>query len=530
MGLYLNPGNESFARIVKNDIYIDKTGLIRYMNNRIGKAKNLIASSRPRRFGKTMAARMLAAYYSRGCDSRELFSKLEISRDASFEEHLNKYDVIHLDIQWMRGVAMGKIADGENVTILGYIQSEVLREMRQAYPEYVDEKENSVSAALARINVETKQQFVILIDEWDCVFREDKNNEALQKEYVNFLRGLFKGGPADEFVKLAYITGILPIKKYGTQSALNNFRELTMVSPGGIAEYIGFTEKEVKELCRKHDISFEEMQKWYDGYYLSKIGHIYSPNSVMEAIDNEDFQNYWSQTETYESLKLYISMDFDGLKQKVVEMLGGGRCQIDVESFQNDMKTFHSSDDVLTLLIHLGYLAYDEKNDEAFIPNEEVRSAFVRAVKNEGWSEVYEAIRGSEKLLKATLSMDETAVASMIREVHMKHTASLVYNNEISLASVIQAAYYSAMKDYTLIRELPAGEGFADMAFIPKRKSDKPALLVELKWDKSAEGAIDQIHDRKYAESLKEYKGNLLLVGINYDKKTKEHRCRIEKG
>ena len=530
MGLYLNPDNISFAGIVKNDIYVDKTGLIRYMNGRIGKAKNLIASSRPRRFGKTMAARMLAAYYSRGCDSREVFSGLEISQDVSFEEHLNKYDVICLDIQWMRGIAIGKMSENEDVTILGYIQSEVLRELRQEYPQYVDKAETSVPVALAKINAATKQQFVIIIDEWDCVFREDKDNETLQKEYVNFLRGLFKGSAADEFVKLAYITGILPIKKYGTQSALNNFRELTMIAPGGIAEYIGFTETEVKELCQKYDASFEEMQKWYDGYYLNRAGHIYSPNSVMEAIDNEEFQNYWTQTETYESLKLYISMDFDGLKRKVVEMLGGGRCPIEVRSFQNDMTSFTSSSDVLTLLVHLGYLAYDSKAKEVFIPNEEVRDAFVLSVMDDGWNEVYKAIQTSEKLLSATLSMDEAAVAEMIQTVHMENTSSLVYNNEISLASVIQVAYYSAMRDYTLVRELPAGDGFADMAFIPKRSSEKPALLIELKWDKSVDGAIEQIRSRRYAESLKEYRGNLLMVGISYDKKTKEHHCRIEKG
>ena len=529
MGLYLNPGNESFAAIVKNDIYVDKTGLIRYMNDRIGKSKNLIASSRPRRFGKTMAADMLAAYYSKGCNSWEVFSHLEISQDSSFEEHLNKYDVIYLDIQWMKTSAIPMIKAGKIRNVIEFLHTEVIKELKEAFPECVDGDANSLSIILAEINRKTKKQFVIIIDEWDCIFREEKDDQALQNDYIDFLRSLFKGNAATRFVKLAYITGILPIKKYGTQSALNNFRELTMIAPGGIAEYIGFTEKEVKELCQKHDVSFDEMQKWYDGYYLSKIGHIYSPNSVMEAIDNEDFQNYWSQTETYESLKLYISMDFDGLKQKVVEMLGGGRCQIAVQTFQNDMTSFTSADDVLTLLVHLGYLAYDSAAKEVFIPNEEVRDAFVLSVMDEGWNDVYEAIRNSERLLKATLSMDEAAVAWMIREVHMKHTSSLVYNNEISLASVIQAAYYSAMKDYTLVRELPAGEGFADMAFTPKRKSDKPALLVELKWDKSAEGAIAQIHDRRYAESLKEYKGNLLLVGINYDKKTREHRCRIEK-
>lgn len=529
MGLYLNPGNESFAEMVSNDVYVDKTGLIAYMNDRIGKAKHLIASSRPRRFGKTLAAQMLVAYYSKGCDSRDIFSNLEIARNQSFEKHLNKYDVISLDIQWMRGVALDKMQKNKSITILGYIQSEVLQELKQEFSEYVSDNEDSVAAALAKINVATGKQFVIIIDEWDCIFREDKNNKELQTEYINFLRGLFKGAPADKFVKLAYITGILPIKKYGTQSALNNFRELTMIAPGGIAKYIGFTEKEVRELCKNSELSFSEMQKWYDGYYLSRTGHVYSPNSVMEALDNEEFQNYWSQTETYEDLKMYIEMNFDGLKQKIVDMLGGGRCKIVTQSFQNDMTSFKSASDVLTLLVHLGYLAYDSKTKEVFIPNEEVRDTFVLSIMDGDWGDVYDAIQNSEKLLSATLAMDETTVANMIQNVHMENSSSLVYNNEVSLASVIQVAYYTATKDYTLIRELPAGEGFADMVFLPKRRSKKPALLVELKWDKSAEGAMSQIKNKKYVAALKEYKGNMLLVGINYDKKTKEHQCKIEK-
>ena len=529
MGLYLNPGNESFTDLVKSDTYVDKTGLIAYMNGQIGTTKRLIASSRPRRFGKTLAVQMLTSYYSRGCDSRKIFDGFEISHNSSFGQHLNQYDVISLDIQWMKTSAIQELKNGNVSDIITYIHKEVIRELREAYPECVDEKAVSLPKVLADINVKTKNQFIIIIDEWDCVFREDKDDQALQKDYINLLRGLFKGGPANDFIKLAYITGILPIKKYGTQSALNNFRELTMISPGGIAKYIGFTESEVKRLCKEHDMSFAEMRKWYDGYYLNKVGHVYSPNSVMEAIDNEEFQNYWSQTETYESLKIYIDMDFDHLKQMIVDMLGGGKCKVYTQAFQNDMTSFKSASDVLTLLIHLGYLAYDSKTKEAFIPNEEVRDAFILSIMDEGWNEVYKAVENSEKLLQATIEMDEEKVAQMIQDVHMQNTSSLVYNNEVSLASIIQVAYYTAAKDYTVIRELPSGIGFADIVFLPRRRSKKPAIVVELKWDKSVEGAIEQIKKKKYVTALEEYKGNILLVGINYDKKSKEHQCRIEK-
>jgi len=529
MGIYLNPGNEQFAVSVNSELYVDKTELIKYTNSRIGKDRPLICSSRPRRFGKTMSVTMLAAYYSKGCDSEKLFTGFKISQNEDFKKHLNKYNVIFLDIQWMYGNALEEMKRDSSVEIVSDIQKKVIAELKKEYPECVQDTDISLPSVLANINVLTKEQFIIIIDEWDCLFREDKNNEKLQREYINLLRGLFKGTPAGAFLKLAYITGILPIKKYGTQSALNNFREHTMVSPRQMAEFIGFTETEVKELCKEYGMSFEEMQRWYDGYFLGTAGHVYSPNSVIEAVDSREFGNYWSRTETYESLMVYIAMDFDGLRQLIIDMLSGQGCSIDVESFQNDITSFNSADDVITLLIHMGYLAYDNKTKEVFIPNEEVRSVFLSAIKNDGWDDVMKAINASEALLKATLAMDERTVAQMIEEVHMQNSSSLVYNNEISLSSVIALAYYSARKDYVLIREMPTGYGFSDMVFLPKRASSKPAFVLELKWDRTAEGAISQIKNKKYVSALKEYKGNVLLVGINYEKKNKKHQCRIEK-
>ena len=496
MGIYLNPGNEQFKASANSELYVDKTELITYTNSRIGKERPLICSSRPRRFGKTMAITMLAAYYSKGCHSEQLFAGLRISQNEFFKTHLNQYHVIFLDIQWMYGNALEEMKRNPSVQVISYIQEEVIAELRKAFPGCVKDSDVSLPSVLANINAQEKEQFIIIIDEWDCLFREDKNNEKLQKEYINLLWGLFKGAPSGAFLKLAYITGILPIKKYGTQSALNNFREHTMVSPRQMAEYVGFTETEVKELCKICRMPFGEMQRWYDGYYFEAAGHVYSPNSVIEAVDSRKFGNYWSGTETYEGLKMYIAMDFDGLRQLVVDMLGGQRCSIDVESFQNDITSFHSADDVVTLLIHMGYLAYDSKEEKVFIPNEEVRGVFLRAVKNDGWEEVTKAIKTSEALLQATLSMDEKAVAQMVQEVHMQNTSSLAYNNEISLSSVIALAYYTACKDYTIIRELPAGNGFADMVFLPRRASSKPALVLELKWDKTAEGAISRLRKR----------------------------------
>lgn len=522
MGRYLNPGNEGFAETVSSEIYIDKTDMISYTNRVLESESKYVCVSRPRRFGKSIAAKMLVAYYSKGCDSREIFEKLSISKQPSFDKYLNKYDVIRLDIQWMYSVAENKIP------LIEFIQDEVIRELKESYPEYVNEEEHSLAIALSDIFHGAKRKFVIIIDEWDCVFREEKKNEQLQESYIGLLRSLFKGVLAEETIALAYMTGILPIKKYGTQSALNNFNEYTMVDPSIMAPYMGFTEHEVKELCQRYSMDYEEARKWYDGYKLRKAGHIYSPKSVVEAMYRQEYGSYWTSTETYESLKSYITGNFDGLKDAVIRLLAGQNCQLEAGTFQNDMTSMENKDDVLTLLVHLGYLAYDAETETVSIPNEEVRREFKRAVSQTKWTEVTKALNTSNELLRATWTMDTDSVSRILDEVHTDNTSILEYNDENALSCVISIAYYSAREYYTIIRELPSGKGFADLVFIPNKEIDKPALVVELKWDKSARGAISQIKEKDYAGKLVHYAGEILLVGINYDKKQKKHECVIE--
>jgi ribosomal protein S8 len=300
-----------------------------------------------------------------------------------------------------------------------------------------------------------------------------------------------------------------------------------MINPDLIAEYIGFTENEVKALCDKYDMNFDEMKRWYDGYSLDGL-HVYNPKSVADAVRRRKIANYWTQTVAFESLKEYINMNYDGLKDDIVAVLSGGRCHVNILDFENDMTSFKSKDDVLTVLIHLGYLAYDEITNEAYIPNEEVRSAFERTIKRTDWTPVIDAINKSERLLKLTWAKESDEVAEYISEVHMQNTSILQYNDENSLSCVITLAYYYSVNDYTVIRELPSGLGYADIVYLPKKHSDKPAMIVELKYNKNAKAAIEQIKEKKYPKSLQDYKGNLLLVGINYDKDTKEHSCIIE--
>lgn len=521
MGIYVNRGNASFLRARKSQIYVDKTGFLEYTNSVLGTEQCCICSSRPRRFGKTMAAGMLAAYYGKGCDSRALFEDLEIGKMPDFEEHLNQYDVIHLDIADLR-------LESEGIKMAAYIQRNVINELREIYPDAAGGEDVTLPSALARINQQTGAEFVIIIDEWDAIFRDEKYNTEAQKAYIELLRGLFKGERSKRFVALAYLTGILPIKKYNRESALNNFDEFTMAASDILSEYIGFTEKEVAALCTEYGMDFEEMRRWYDGYLLEKDLHVYNPKSVVDAVRRKKIANYWTKTVTYEALQDYISMNFDGLKDAVVQMLAGGRCSVNTDTFENDMTSFKNRDDVLTVLIHLGYLAYNADKKEVSVPNEEVRTSFSNAVRGTDWMPVIQAIQQSEQLLAFTWNKDAVAVAKRIGEVHMANASILAYNDENALSCVISLAYYNAVNEYTLVRELPTGKGYADIVFLPRRHSDRPAMIVELKYDKSAESAIEQIRTKGYAQVLTEYKGNLLLVGINYDKDTKEYSCVIE--
>lgn len=521
MGTYLNPGNDGFQMIRKGN-YVDKTGMIDIINSRLGTPERFTCVSRPRRFGKSFAAKMLCAYYDKSCDSKTLFSGLKISRKKSFLEHLNRYNVLYLDITWF----IANVRDKKDT--VSYLQKIVLSELYAIYPSVcpVDETLPMMLSAIART---TGEKFIVIIDEWDALFREQKDDDELQKSYIELLRGLFKSQETDRMIEAAYITGILPIKKYGKQSALSDFLEYTMVQPEPMEEYVGFTEREVKDLCENTELDFEKFKFWYDGYVLGDGVHIYNPKSVMEAVMRKRLRNYWTQTETYESLKMYIDLNEDGLKEAVVQMLGGAHIPIVTETFQNDMVHINSKDDVLTLLVHLGYLAYDSEKQTVYIPNKELQQEFIRTVKVGKHREVAKLIASSDRLLEDTLNMKEEKVAEAIQKAHRIGTAPLYYNNEQALRSVIRAAYYSAVDEYQEIQELPSGKGYADVVFLPVKGSDKPALLIELKWNKTADGAILQIKEKRYPEILERLATEILLVGINYDEKTQVHTCTIEK-
>ena len=473
MGIYLNPGNVDFQEVLNSKIYVDKSELIQYTNSVLRTTQKYICVSRPRRFGKSMAANMLTAYYSRGCDSRRLFQGLKIATHPDFEKHLNQYNVIHLNMQNF----LSKTQTIEQMIAL--VTKAVGRDLLRAYPDV---------------------------------------------DYLDFLRNLLKD---KSYIALAYMTGILPIKKYGEHSAINVFYEYSMTDASPIEEFTGFTEQEVRQLCEQYNMPFSETKKWYDGYCVDGVS-IYNPKSVVEAMLRGKFSNYWTQTETYEALKIYIQSNEFGVQDVILKLLAGEKEKIDTTTFSNDMVTFATKDDVLTLLVHLGYLTYNAETKEIWIPNDEVMEQFISTVKVMGWGSVVTALETSEKLLQATLSGDEETVAELIEQAHQANASILKYNDENALSCVISLAYYSAQKNYTLHREMPAGKGFADIVFEPNRNCNLPAMIVELKWGHSAEEAIEQIKRKDYLDCLQNYHGEVLLVGVNYDKE-KRHTCKIER-
>lgn len=416
MGSYLNPGNFSFRGSLRSKIYVDKSELIAKTNEALCTEQRYICVSRPRRFGKSMAANMLAAYYDRSENTEELFRNLAISKDSSYKENLNQYDVIKINMQEFLSMS------GTMEEMLDMLKKYLVLDFEEAYPQVRFRDEKNLIQVLKDVFSYTRCPFVILIDEWDCLFREYQQDQEAQKKYLDFLRAWLKD---KDYVALAYMTGILPIKKYGSHSALNMFTEYSMTDPGELAEYFGFTEQEVSVLCEKYEMNFEDAKTWYDGYQL--IAHrqtgdeyysMYSPKSVVEAMLRHKFGTYWNQTETYEALKIYIQMDMDGLKDFMVRMLAGESVPIHIGTFSNDMTTFATKDDVLTLLVHLGYLTYDSMDGTVSIPNKEVSQEYVNAISTMNWHGVAESVESSRKLLEALWNMDADAVAEGIEKAH----------------------------------------------------------------------------------------------------------------
>ena len=523
MGTYINPGNQAFAEIAGPN-YVDKTGMIALINKRINSDEKLVCVSRPRRFGKSFAAKMLTAYYDCSCDSHELFMKMAISGSKDFEKHINQYNVIYIDTT---GFISEEKSKQESLRVIPEkIKEAILRELE------TDDTDAGLNEGLIQYVEKTGKKIIFIIDEWDAMIREAKDDEVAQQSYLNLLRGWFKNANfTPRVVAAAYMTGILPIKKDGSQSAISDFIEFSILDPDEFAEYIGFTEDEVQKICAEKQLDFQEAKRWYDGYIVRRTTSVYNPYSIRTAARKHEFGSYWKNTSAADALKTYIDMDQDGLQGDIVSLIAGERIEVKTGSFQNDFERFTCKDDVLTLLIHLGYLTYEKIEDTGVvsIPNEEVRTEFDNILRKAEHKDLIELVRRSDELLNKTLAGDAEAVASAIEKVRDSSYAPTFYNDEQALRYAIKMAYISCVDQYARVEELPSGHGLADVAFLPKRISRLPAMVIELKWSKTAEGAISQIKDRNYSVIPTDLAGETLLVGIDYDETSKKHTCTIER-
>ena len=584
MGNILNPGNDnSFIRLVKakdTRVFVDKTDFIEKTNALFNTDGNLIAVTRPRRFGKTVTAHMLSAYYSKGYAGQEIFNDLEISNKNSFKEHLNKYDVIYIDMNSIDGHYKNYLKKTKKVqgveSLVDYLEYSIIKELRGLKNfaecfENNDIENTGLLEALSALQTDLNAQFIFIMDEWDLVYREYRHDEPLQKAFINLLKDLFKSDDGYACFALAYLTGILPIKKYNSQSTLNGFDEYNMLAPGDFAKYFGFTEDEVAEIVKspKCQISHQDLKEWYEGYKIKGVD-IYNPNSVTKAVSRNECISYWSGTSSNEEVARLINMNFDGIKQDILNLIEGREIAFNCGRFQNDMVSIKSEDDILSLLVCLGYLGCknpngdnveEEKSSEdnnedtteqtekieqdeqaktannknrriAYIPNAEIKSALMDIVKEQEWYERMETIERSENLLKAIKALDGNKVAELIQDVHNSPSVSIYdYNSESALTfCVITGLLWSTLDDYDYHREDQAGKGRVDLVYEPSVKGSEPLILIEFKYGESAETALRQIKTQEYYKRYtKKYTKNIILVGINYDPKTKDHQCLIEK-
>ena len=525
MGIYLNPNSANFEETLKRPIFVDKTMILKTLNRFIDEQNKYICVSRPRRFGKTIASNIISSYYSKGCNSREIFSKLKFGQDEDFESKLNKFNFIKIDLN-----SEYRNSD-DRPNVLKNLKLKLKREISEAFPEIKFEDYESFTDRMLKVFTQTGEQFFILIDEYDVFVREQVNgviSDELFTEYLDFLNGLFKSDTLKPAIALAYLTGILPIVRDKVQSKLNNFEEYTMVNAFELSEFVGFNSDEVEELCKQYKVDYEECKRWYDGYRQNGY-EIYNPQAVVKVMETGEFGNYWSKTSSYQVISDRLQANFDGTQDAVIRMLGGESVDVDVWTYLNTMTDFTKSDDVFTYLIHLGYLVYDKNEKTCRIPNGEIRQEWERAVRDcDEYKTTNQIIKHSKELLQATLEGEEEAVAEALDLSHIHATSNRSYNSEDGLQCAIYLSYIYALNKYTIVKEMTAGKGFADVTFIPYVEGF-PAIIIELKRNGDERTAVNQIKEKKYFASLEHYTGDLLFVGINYDEETKKHVCKMEK-
>ncbi len=525
MGIYVNPSEALLKRAVNSRIYVDKSMILHELNQVLNTEDSFVCVARPRRFGKSMAGNMIAAYYGKKANSRPILEKLKIAQTSDFETYLNAFNVIHIDVN---GIYSNS---SRNEDIVPLFTERVRDELMEAFPNCGIKDCDTMERCIERIFSKTGEQFVIILDEYDVLVREQVK-ASIFAPYLAFLNGMFKNANLVPAFALVYLTGVLPIVRDKIQSKLNLFTEYTMTDAKLLTEFVGFTEEETQALCEQYNMDFEDCRRWYDGYHINYHDtsfDLYNPKSVVQAMMDKKYGNYWTKTGSYDAIKIYISMNFEGIKDDVKAMIAGEHIDVDVDFYLNTMTDFHSKDDVFSYLIHLGYLAYDSVAKQCYIPNHEIRSEWIIAVANDAdYAEAIRIVNNSKILLDKTVEGDAQAVAEALSAAHEQLMSRQRYNHEAGLQSAIRFAYFYATSRYTIISELPAGKGYADVVFIPY-VPNVPAMIVELKRNQTTGAALQQIETKQYFNVMDKYQGDLLLVAVNYDEKTNAHTCEIRR-
>ena len=523
---------EQFKMDIAVEPYVDKSMLINKLNPLIKTRNRYVCITRPRRFGKTMNANMLGAYYTQDYDAYEYFKDLKIAQVESFKEHINKYHVIYIDFSKMP-------EDCDNYDqyisrIINRLKKDLIRE----YPDADYEEEDALWDILDCIfDMYDGQKFIFVMDEWDCVFHKAFITREDQQKYISFLSNLLKD---HGYVELSYMTGILPIAKYSSGSELNMFLEYTMASEEKFNEYFGFTESEVDDLFQKYleicatpMITREQLRLWYDGYATKAGERMYNPRSVVTALSNNNIGNYWTSSGPYDEIFYYIKNNVADVKADLVLMVSGEAVQAKVREYAAASMNLSTKNEIFSAMVVYGFLSYE--NGRVRIPNKELMEKFDEMLqKEESLGYIYRLAKESDQMLKATLANDTKTMEKILSYVHDTETPILSYNHETELSAIVNLAYLSARDQYHIEREDKAGKGFVDFIFYPYDRTTD-GVILELKVDKKPEYAISQIKEKQYALRFKgklaekqQFTGRILAVGINYDKETKQHRCKVE--
>jgi len=533
MGTYLNSraAFSLYESEAKRPYFVDKSLLLAELFPMAEQGNRHICITRPRRFGKTVMANMVGAFFGKGNDSGSLFCTLKIANQEGYEKYLNQYNVIYIDFS---------VVDDECGSYGEYIGvvKELLREdLRRAYPEVHFRKKASVREDLTRIYNETQDKFLFVLDEWDAVFHMPFVTEQDRRSYLLFLKGLLKDKP---YVTLAYMTGILPIAKYSSGSELNMFLEYTMATETKFGSDFGFTDAEVDMLYERYlaetdkpQITREGLREWYDGYCTRSGERIYNPRSVEAALTNDNLGNYWTSAGPYDEIYYYIEKNVDDVRRDLALMAAGETVPLKIQEYAATSMNLSTRDEIFSAMVVYGFFSYE--SGQVRIPNKELMNKFGEMIQEkEELGYVHRLAKESKRMLEATLAGETKVMAEILQYAHNTETPVLSYNNEAELSAVVNLVYLAARDKYCIEREDKAGTGYVDFIFYPDKRTDD-GIILELKVDSTPREAIRQIKDRQYALRFegklgehRQYAGRILAVGISYDRKTKEHRCEVE--